>query len=152
MGMRYFILSAIVTIFAVSANAQAPEAPTHNWPELGVEASVDIRPAQPLYNFTADGDEGVWLQDFRKRWYYATILGPCPGLGRAFGIGYDLRGSAGFDKSAKLVVEGFQCGLSSLVTSDIPPSKKEIKARIKVRAAEKRARDAQARAAKRAAQ
>ncbi|WP_430445798.1 DUF6491 family protein [Sphingorhabdus contaminans] len=148
--MRYLVLSMMFMASASSVTAQEPEAPTHDWPELGVEAAVDIRPAQPLYNFTADGDEGVWLQDFRKRWYYATILGPCPGLGRAFGIGYDLRGSIGFDKSAKLIVDGFQCGLSSLVTSDVPPSKREIKARIKARAAEKRARAAEARAAKRA--
>jgi hypothetical protein len=146
--VKYFVIASIFTIFSVSAAAQEPEKQTHNWPELGVETAVDIRPAQPLYNFTADGDEGVWLQDFRKRWYYATIVGPCQGLGRAFGVGYDLRSLSRFDKSAKLIVDGFQCALSSLVTSDVPPSKKEIKARVKARAAEKRARDAEARAAK----
>ena len=147
--MRYRFLSAMLMSLFLPANVQLAEAPTHSWPQLGSETSVDIRPAQPLYNFKADGDEGVWLQDFRKRWYYATIMGPCPGLGRAFGIGYDLRGSTGFDKSAKLTVEGFHCALSSLVTSDVPPSKKEIKTRVKARAAERRMLDLEARAAKR---
>jgi hypothetical protein len=147
--MRLLFLTAAL-LMSQHAFAQSDNAPTHQWPELGVETAVDIRPAQPLYNFTADGDEGVWLEDFKRRWYYATIVGPCPGLGRAFGIGYDTRGSSRFDKSAKLIVEGFQCGIASIVTSDRPPSKKEIKARIKARADAKRARDAEARAARRA--
>lgn len=149
--MRHRLLAILAVVPISLVQAQPAENSSHNWSEIGVETAVDIRPAQPLYNFTADGDEGVWLQDFRKRWYYATILGPCPGLGRVFGIGYDTRGSSRFDKTAKLIVEGFQCAMSSIVTSDIPPSKKEIKARLKMRAAEKRARIAEAKAADRLA-
>ncbi len=146
--MRNLFLAVCCLSSASLAHAQPNESPSHSWPALGVETEVEIKLAQPLYNFTPDGDEGVWLQDFRKRWYYATIRGPCPGLGRAFGLGYDTRGSTRFDRSTMLIVEGYPCALSSIVTADRPPSKKEIKARLKARAAEKRARAAEARAAK----
>ena len=149
--MRYLLIAAILLFPGSFVQAQSAESRSHSWPALGVETSVEVKLAQSLYNFTPDGDEGVWLQDFRKRWYYATISGICPGLGRAVGLGYDMRSSATFDKSTKLVVDGFQCAMSSIVTSDRPPSKKEIKARIMARAAEKRARVAEARAAKRIA-
>ena len=146
--MQTLLLAACFLSSAALAYAPSNEGPSHDWTQLGVETEVDLRPAQPLYNFTPDGDEGVWLQDFRKRWYYATVAGVCPNLGRAVGLGYDTRSSNRFDKSAKLVVKGFQCGLSSLVTANRPPSKKEIKARVKARATEKRALAAEARASK----
>ncbi len=133
------------------AGAADDTAPTHNWPQLGVETAFNIGPGRGLYNFTSDGEEGVWLQDMGLRWYYAKIAGPCDGLFNAIGIGYNTHGSSRFDKSAKLIVRGWECGLSSLVTSDKPPSRKELKARDKARQFEKYRSAREARAARLAA-
>jgi hypothetical protein len=146
-GMAVF---GALHISGIALAADTP-APTHNWPQLGVETSFDVGPGRGIYNFTADSDDGIWLQDIRGQWYYGTIMGSCRGLTFAFGIGYDTFGSSRFDKSSTIIVDGWKCGLSSLVTSDRPPPKKEIKARYKARVAAQKLRAQEAKAAKAAA-
>lgn len=126
-----------MTALAVPAAAQDAK-PTHSWPQLGVEASIPFANHRGIDNFQPDGDEGIWLQDIRDRWYYGKIIGPCNGLNFATAIGYETRGTSSFDKFSAILVEGQRCQLETLVTSDKPPSKKERdKARAQRRAAEK---------------
>jgi hypothetical protein len=94
------------------------------WPELGVPAAI-MFPQRNIRNFEADEDRGVWIEDQQRRWYYARLIGICPGLKFAQGIGFDTRGSSRFDRSSLLLVDGDHCAIESLVTSKRPLPRKE---------------------------
>ncbi len=123
-----FALAFALCAALPSTVASEPLKPKKDWAELGVEAVIPINLAHGLNNFEADGEEGIWLQDFRYRWYYATIRGPCQGLSRAIGLGYNTQGLTGLGRSSLIIVDGFPCELATVVTSARPPSKKERKA------------------------
>lgn len=96
------------------------------WPanELGKEASIPFMDTIGLYNFQADDDHGVFLQDQQRHWYYATVLGPCTGLPFAQRIGVDTRfGGTQLDRTGTLLVDGQRCPLNSLTKSNGPPPK-----------------------------
>ncbi|WP_337828587.1 DUF6491 family protein [Pseudonocardia sp. TMWB2A] len=135
--MKYPLSLLAFAVLAVPATAQNTK-PTHSWPQLGVEASIPFANHRGVRNFEPDGDDGIWLQDMRDRWYYGKIIGPCTGLNFATAIGYETRGTSSLDKFSAILVDGQKCQLESLVTSDKPPSKKQReKARAERRAAEK---------------
>lgn len=96
------------------------------WPadKLGKETSIPFIGTIGLYNFEADGDRGVWLQDQQRRWYYATVVGPCTGLPFAVRIGVDTRfGGSQLDRTGTLLVDRQRCPINSLVASNGPPPK-----------------------------
>jgi hypothetical protein len=96
------------------------------WPadKLGKETSIPFIGTIGLYNFAADGDRGVWLQDQQRRWYYATVIGPCTGLPFATRIGVDTRfGGSQLDRTGILLVDRQRCPINSLVASNGPPPK-----------------------------
>ncbi len=78
-----------------------------------------------IYNWKADREQGVWIQDAHRKWYYATLLGPCPGLDFATRIGFDTRPVDTFDRFSKIIVPGYgRCTVQNFTTSDPPPSKR----------------------------
>jgi len=96
------------------------------WPAdtLGKETSIPFIGTIGLYNFEADSDRGVWLQDQQRRWYYATVVGPCTGLPFAVRIGVDTRfGGSQLDRTGTLLVDRQRCPINSLVASNGPPPK-----------------------------
>jgi len=120
MTMRLPMIAAVVALgLGVAAQAKPLPAPPA-WPELGVETRIPF-PDRTIRDFEADTDEGIWLQDNRRRWYYGRFIGNCPGLQFAQVIAFDTRGSAEFDKHSVILIEREKCFLSSLVTSDRPP-------------------------------
>ena len=125
------VISALALLGA-AAHLSAKREPFH-WPELGVETSIALASRGMILNFEADGEDGVWLEDTRHRWYYAKFTGGCQGLTYAMGIGYDTRGSNRLDRSGAIVVEGQQCLIETFVTADKPLPKKE---RLKLRKAQ----------------
>ena len=48
--------------------------------KLGKETSIPFVGTIGIYDFEADSDRGVYLQDQQRRWYYARISGVCTGL------------------------------------------------------------------------
>ncbi len=120
------ILAALVSAVPVSAKPRAP----HVWPELGVEAKIVFPNRGAIRNFEADGNDGLWLEDRQRRWYYAEIAGGCQELNFAQAIGFDTRGSPRFDRFSAIIVDGERCPISSLVTSQKPLPRKE---RLKLR-------------------
>src|SRR6187549_434340 len=81
---------------------------------------------QSIHDWKANGQEGLWIQDGRRDWYYAKTLGPCFGLDWAVAIGIESRGSQ-LDKYGTVIVpkEQSRCTLTSFVRSDAPPSLKK---------------------------
>lgn len=137
--MKTLLIFTTLAALSVSVSAaETDKVAKHSWPQLGVEASIPFANHRGIDNFETDGDDGIWLQDIRDRWYYGKIIGPCIGLNFATAIGYETRGTSSFDKFGAILVDGQKCQLESLVTSNKPPSKKErAAARAERRAAEK---------------
>lgn len=109
------------TAVPAAARQQGP-----TWPadKLGKETSIPFIGTIGLYDFEADGDRGVWLQDQQRRWYYATVVGPCTGLPFAVRIGVDTRfGGNQLDRTGTLLVDRQRCPINSLVASNGPPTK-----------------------------
>jgi hypothetical protein len=76
-----------------------------------------------LWDFEADGDKGVWLQTRDRKWYYASMFGPCIGLSYAQRIGVTERGYNSLDKYGTLIVDRQRCQIDHLTISDGPPKR-----------------------------
>jgi hypothetical protein len=102
---------------ALSAAAAAPP-----------RASEDVRIPFPerggIISMQADGEDALFVQDRHGDWYHARLYGPCFGLARALGIGFDTRGSGSFDRFSTIVVGDERCQIQSLARSGPPPSKR----------------------------
>lgn len=117
-------LAALLLPLSAAAIAKPAAAPR----ALGVEASVTFPSNSTIRNWQADGDDGVWIQDSRRNWYYGKFIGTCRNLDFAQAIGVDTRGVSRLDKFATIIVRGDRCPLTSFVTSAAPPTRKEKQA------------------------
>lgn len=119
---RNFIIAAL----AVATLATPGLARKAGWPpdQIGQEKTIPFVGTIGLYNFSADDDRGVYLQDQQLRWYYARVVGPCTGLAFANSIGVDTRFNGNqLDRTGRLLVDGQTCQIDSLTASDGPPPK-----------------------------
>lgn len=119
------IMIPLLVAAAIAAPAFAKKPEPHVWPELGIEARINFPNQGAIRNFEADGNEGIWLEDRQRRWYYAELLGGCQELNFAQAIGFDTRGSVTFDKFSTIIVAGDKCQVASLVTANKPLPRKE---------------------------
>ncbi|GAA0316776.1 hypothetical protein GCM10009087_28990 [Sphingomonas oligophenolica] len=115
-----------LSLLMLGAAATAQKAPT----PPGTPASIPFVDHDGIYDFEADGDHAVYLQDRSRKWYHATLMGPCLGLSFATRIGVKTSGSSSLDKFGSLLVDRDECKIDELVTSG-PPPKKEKKAKRK---------------------
>lgn len=122
--MKNAMLSLLVAA-AIAAPAQSKKPEPHVWPEVGVETKINFPNQGAIRNFEADGNDGIWLEDRQRRWYYAELLGGCQELNFAQAIGFDTGGSATFDKFSTIIVAGDKCQVASLVTANKPLPRKE---------------------------
>ena len=135
--MKKTMLSLLVAA-AIAAPVHSKRLEPYVWPEVGVETKINFPNHGAIRNFEADGNDGIWLEDRQRRWYYAELLGGCQELDFAQAIGFDTRGSATFDKFSTLIVAGDKCQLASLVTANKPlPRKERLKLRKQALAAGK---------------
>ncbi|MDB5680400.1 MAG: hypothetical protein JWO16_205 [Sphingomonas bacterium] len=119
---KIFILAAM----AVAVAASPATARQTGWPadKLGKETSIPFVGTIGIYDFEADSDRGVYLQDQRRRWYYARISGVCTGLPFSNRIAVDTRfGGSQLDRTGILLVDGQRCHIDSLIASNGPPKK-----------------------------
>ena len=125
--MPKFAMPILALALGLAVSSASAKPAVHSWPELGVDASIAFPNYGAIRNFEADGNDGIWIEDQQRRWYYGEIMGGCQGLNFANGIGFDAGGSSRFDKFSKIIVDGDSCRLTSFVTSDKPLSRKERK-------------------------
>ena len=114
-------LLALGAAAALAGGAIAAEGASK--PAPAVQASIPFVDHRNLRDWQADGKDGLWIQDQRRNWYYAKVLGPCIGLDWALTIGFDTGGASGqLDKFSSIIVpdEG-RCQITSLTRSDAPP-------------------------------
>jgi Family of unknown function (DUF6491) len=137
MMKKLLILSLIAGAAAGSVSAKAPT--PHIWPELGVEASIAFPNYGAIRNYEADGDDGIWIEDQQRRWYYGSFIGSCQGLNFSQAIGFDTGGPSRFDKFSKIITRDDSCQLNSFVTANKPLPRKERKRLAKEAAAKAKA-------------
>jgi len=130
--MMKIAISILLAAVAVAAPAQVKRPADHVWPEVGVEARIVFPNEGAIRNFEADGNDGIWLEDRQRRWYYADFIGGCQELNFAQAIGFDTRGASTFDQFSTIIVRGERCPIASLVTANKPLPRKE---RLKIRKA-----------------
>ena len=122
----YATVIALAVLGCVSTTALAkPRA--HMWPELGVDASITFPNHGAIRNFEPDGDDGIWIEDQQRRWYYGTFIGRCQGLNFSQAIGFDTGGAPRFDRFSAIITREDRCQLNSLVTAEKPLPRKERK-------------------------
>ena len=127
-------LAAFLLPLAAAA-ADEPEKPR----EIGVEASIAFPAYGTVRNFEADGDDGIWIEDQRRDWYYAKLTGFCPDLDFVQAIAIDTRGTSRLDRYGAIIVNGQRCAFTSFVTAEKPVPRKE---RLKLAKETKKAADA----------
>jgi hypothetical protein len=89
-------------------------------------ASIPFANNGGIRDWEADRDNGLWVQDIHRKWYYAKLMGPCIGLNFAQTIGFDTHPLGRFDKYSAIVVPGSgKCQVQSFVASDPPRPYKE---------------------------
>ncbi|MDB5706057.1 MAG: hypothetical protein JWN66_3173 [Sphingomonas bacterium] len=116
--MSYRSLLAVPLLILGTA-AIAQKAP----PPPGTPASIPFVDHDGIYDFQPDGDHAVYLQDRSRKWYHATLMGPCLGLSFATRIGVKTSGSSSLDKFGSLLVDRDECRNDELLTSGPPPKK-----------------------------
>lgn len=115
--------SLLVTIFAGAPVLSAAEADA---PPESVQNDVTIPFANQggVYDWKADRDRGLWIQDVHGQWYYAKLMSPCTGLNFANTIAFDTHPMGNFDRfSAIIVPHRGRCVVQSLRLSGAPPGK-----------------------------
>ena len=68
-----------------------------------------------------DPRRGLYIQDYRGRWFHASTQGDCPRL--TYNARLRLIASPGgyFDSRSAIVADGWRCLVASVTTSDGPP-------------------------------
>ncbi len=112
-------------------SAAAADEPVNEPRALGVESSIVFPSDSSIRNWQADRSRGIWIQDRRRDWYYGTFAGYCRDIDFAQAIGVETRGAGRLDRFASILVRGERCPLTSFVTSEGPPSKKDKDAATK---------------------
>lgn len=79
-----------------------------------------------IRDWDANGRDGIWVQDVRRDWYYASFLNPCFGLDFASRVAFVTPGDR-LDRFSSIIVEDepVRCVFDSFTKSDAPPPKKE---------------------------
>ena len=91
---------------------------------IGQEARIPFVSFNSIRNFRALDQDTLYVQDQRRRWYRAEVIGPCFNLPFAHAIGFETRGTNSLDRFSTVLVEGDRCQLTSLVRSEAPPKKR----------------------------
>lgn len=84
-----------------------------------VEASI---PFGLIRDWQADKEQGMWIQAYSRKWYYAQFMGRCLGLNFATAVGFDTRFQSSFDRFSSVFVPGYgRCAIQTFTPSEGPP-------------------------------
>ena len=106
--------------------APVPALARHEVP-IGQETSIPFLSFNAIRSFRAIDRDTLYLQDLQRRWYRAELFGPCLDLPFAQAIGFDVRGTNRLDRFSTVLVSGDRCQIQSLVRSEEPPTRKELR-------------------------
>lgn len=87
------------------------------------QASIPFVNMGSIRDWRADGNSALYIQDLQRRWYHATLMGPCADLPFANAIGIETRGVDTLDRFGTIFVHHQRCAIQSFVASAPPPKK-----------------------------
>src|SRR3954451_17347280 len=119
--MRMIPLALAAAAALATPLAAAPSRPAAPPAAAGEEVSIPFVHFGGIWNFEAQDDDVVYLQDRSRNWYRAQLNGTCRDLSWANAIGVDTRGSPNFDRFSSLIVGRERCPIESLTRSGPPP-------------------------------
>src|SRR5688500_16175850 len=124
-NMKRPVIAATLMALALGATALQAEEKAANL-ERGPEASIPfVNFGSSIRDWQADGVNGLWVQDARRQWFYAKLIGPCHGLDFAIRVGFDTRAVDTLDRFATVVVPGEgRCAIQSFTKSEAPAGEK----------------------------
>ena len=106
------LLATAGSVFATETNSTQP-------------AYIPFANHGGIRDWHADRDQGLWVQDTHRQWYYAKLMGTCIGLNFAQSIGFDTHPLGRFDQFSSIFVPGSgRCAVQSFSVSAAPPSAK----------------------------
>ena len=114
---------ALSLAFAATPPAAAPDPETAQASARAEEVRIPLARFR-LRTFRPVGNDLVYLQDWQRNWYKATLAEPCYNLGSALHVGFDTQGASWIDNSTVLLAEGESCRIISLVRSEGPPQRR----------------------------
>jgi hypothetical protein len=117
----------VIAMLAAAVAAPAVAAPVQQGPAAYRQEVQIPFPGFRIRNFRAETRDVVYLEDQRRLWYRAELIGPCRDLPFAQAIGIDTRGSSSFDRFSAIIVGNDRCQLTSLTRSDKPVKRKKAK-------------------------
>jgi len=86
------------------------------------EAQIPFVNHGGIYDWKADEDKGLWIEDIHRNWYYATFMAPCVGLDFAIRLAFDARPLDTFDRFSAIFVPGWgRCAVQTFTASEGPP-------------------------------
>ena len=120
--MARALAAAAIAAFVFTAGTAAAQTPG---PHSGEQADIPFATHDGIRTFTASADrDGVYLQDNRKNWYYASFAGPCWDIDSSIAIGFKtFGGSSTLSRGDTIFVGRETCHIIDLVHSGPPPEK-----------------------------
>lgn len=119
--MRRAILLGLTGVLLSSA-ALAKPAPAAEQRQ----ARIPFANSGGISGWQSAGRSAILLEGSGRKWYRAEVMGHCPDLDMATGIGFETNANGDFDSFSSLIVRGRRCPLKSLVETT-PPAKKAKK-------------------------
>lgn len=112
--------SAALLFTAAGAAAQTPG------PRSGERADIVFATNNGIRTFTAARDgRGVYLQDRRKNWYFASFYTRCRNIDFALGVGFKTFGNSSTLSRGDTIYAGREaCRIADLVRSGPPPGRR----------------------------
>jgi hypothetical protein len=107
------VLAAATALTAAASTTEGAKSPEASIPFVNAGSSIR--------NWQADGEQGLWVQDAHRQWYYARLMSTCHGLDFALRIGFETRGIDNLDRFASVIVPGHgRCPIESFTKSNAP--------------------------------
>lgn len=123
--MYKFLTAALLPALALAGGAQAQTGGPTAAPHSGERASIPFitHGSVRSYQSTPNG-EGIYIQNNRRDWYYASFFSRCLNLPYAFRIGFDtFGGGSSLDRGDTIIADRERCKIADIVHSGPPPKK-----------------------------
>lgn len=130
------LIATVATATAAQAQTQPAQTPEQQraayeaggptpGPRSGERADISFATYNGIRTFTSDRQgNGVYLQDNRRNWYYASFFSRCNDLPYAIGVGFKTFGNSSTLSRGDTIYAGHEaCKIADIVRSGPPPEK-----------------------------
>jgi hypothetical protein len=124
------VLLNLAATLAAPAYARASDAPVTSLsagaPTVPMPEVTLAFARRNIWNWEADGQKGIWVEDLGHHWYYGKFMAPCIDLPFREGVAFRFGPAGELDKFGGLDMPHFgPCNFISFTRSDGPPHAKK---------------------------